>query len=60
VSDLIETIENGIATLTFNRPERSLTAERIGCDAIGSVTSLRFFADRAAKKWPLRGSLKLG
>jgi hypothetical protein len=21
---------------------------------------LRFFADRAAKKWPLRGSLKLG
>jgi hypothetical protein len=22
--------------------------------------SLRFFADRAAKKWPLRGSLKLG
>jgi len=22
--------------------------------------TLRFFADRAAKKWPLRGSLKLG
>jgi|SRR5580700_10074620 hypothetical protein len=22
--------------------------------------NLRFFADRAAKKWPLRGSLKLG
>ena len=21
---------------------------------------LRFFADRAVKKWPLRGSLKLG
>jgi hypothetical protein len=21
---------------------------------------LRFFADRAAKKWPLRGSLELG
>ena len=24
------------------------------------VSLLRFFADRAAKKWPLRGSLKLG
>jgi len=24
------------------------------------VNGLRFFADRAAKKWPLQGSLKLG
>jgi len=24
------------------------------------VKNLRFFADRAAKKWPLWGSLKLG
>jgi hypothetical protein len=26
----------------------------------GRLTYLHFFADRAAKKWPLRGSLKLG
>jgi poly(hydroxyalkanoate) depolymerase family esterase len=26
----------------------------------GFANNLRFFADRAAKKWPLRGSLKLG
>jgi hypothetical protein len=26
----------------------------------GDINSLRFFAERAAKKWPLRGSLKLG
>jgi hypothetical protein len=25
-----------------------------------AINYLRFFADRAAKKWPLRGSLKLG
>jgi hypothetical protein len=25
-----------------------------------AIRNLRFFADRAAKKWPLRGSLKLG
>jgi hypothetical protein len=25
-----------------------------------TYNGLRFFADRAAKKWPLRGSLKLG
>jgi hypothetical protein len=27
---------------------------------IKEANKLRFFADRAAKKWPLRGSLKLG
>ena len=27
---------------------------------IRDFKDLRFFADRAAKKWPLRGSLKLG
>ena len=28
--------------------------------SICGTKELRFFADRAAKKWPLRGSLKLG
>jgi hypothetical protein len=28
--------------------------------SLGLFKILRFFADRAAKKWPLRGSLKLG
>ncbi len=29
-------------------------------NTIFAIKRLRFFADRAAKKWPLRGSLKLG
>jgi len=35
----------------------SLTVET---QQITAVIGLRFFADRAAKKWPLWGSLKLG
>jgi len=43
------------------RPEkpRSLSGSGRGLTAVDD-NMLRFFADRAAKKWPLRGSLKLG
>jgi hypothetical protein len=39
------------------------TPQRSQRDIDGSkipINDLRFFVDRAAKKWPLRGSLKLG
>jgi hypothetical protein len=38
---------------TFKSPGRTL-----GRSVIRRYYNLRFFADRASKKWPLRGSLK--
>ena len=41
--------------------QQNLDAERDETPRDGRADKvLRFFADRAAKKWPLRGSLKLG
>jgi hypothetical protein len=41
------------------RPFLRATSRAASAANSGSPNTLRFFADRAAKKWPLRGSLKL-
>jgi hypothetical protein len=46
-----------IASMTSGRPT---SGDGLHILIMDLHKELRFFADRAAKKWPLRGSLKLG
>jgi hypothetical protein len=50
-----------LSNKTISGASNTLTL-RLGSDVTGNlpVTNLRIFADRAAKKWPPGGSLKLG
>ena len=61
VSRNVAMLERNLGVRLFHRSTRKLTLTEAGERFLQEIgNNLRFFADRAAKKWPLRGSLKRG
>jgi hypothetical protein len=57
---VVETIQRFEAAIRAKSDQGWMVFTELDHAAAAAKNGLRFFADRAAKKWPLRGSLKLG